>query len=200
MATKRCENCGREFEPLQSFHRFCPSCFRQMQAGTGGRPGQGSARPPSRGPSRGGGGDRVQAPGAQPLRFDDAYLADGYFLDEEKTKLRPEVIDAWAEGAALTLGRARMTSHQLRLFFNKLLAVEDRLEQATDWQQVSPQVYAFKRDVAYQVGRGVVPDAFKAFIDRNVELAAPDPTDFQHGFVEHFRSVVAYFVYHFRNN
>jgi CRISPR type III-A-associated protein Csm2 len=133
------------------------------------------------------------------FRFDRGYLQEGYFRDADQKELRPELLDKVAEQAAMALGRAGMTSHQLRLFFNKMRGIEGRLGRGEPWEEVVAEIYAFKRDVVYQVGRGVAPDAFKQFIDRNVGLATQDQASFSLGFIQHFQSVLAYFVYHFRN-
>lgn len=170
MVQKVCATCGRTFEAKEDFHRYCAECFRKRKARH------------------------------RRFRFDADYLKGGYFLDAEKEKLRPEILDRVAIDAARTLGNAHppMTAHQLRRFFNKMRAIEDKLESAGDFEIVKGDIYAFKRDVAYAVGRGVVSEQFKHFIDRNVELAASDRRDFKKGFVQHFQSVLAYFVYYFR--
>jgi CRISPR type III-A-associated protein Csm2 len=92
-----------------------------------------------------------------------------------------------------------MKSHQLRRFFNKARGIEAKLEREKDFEAVKADILGFKRDVAYQVGRGVVPAEFKQFIDRNVELAVEDKKSFKQGFLQHFESVLAYFVYYFRD-
>jgi CRISPR type III-A-associated protein Csm2 len=184
MATKVCANCGKAFVPAQPHHRYCsPACYREAT--------QGGSRAPTSYRRR----DEVPTT----FRFDASYLKDGYFRDPEKKQLRPEVLDTTAQNAALALGQAGMTSHQFRLFFNKMRAIEGRLERGEPWEEVSAEIYAFKRDVVYQVGRGVAPDPFKEFIERNVELAVQDRASFEKGFIQHFQSVLAYFVYHFRN-
>ena len=43
-------------------------------------------------------------------------------------------------------------------------------------------------------------DEFKQFIDRNMELAVQDEDSFRRGFIQHFESVLAYFVYFFRES
>ena len=47
------------------------------------------------------------------------------------------------------------------------------------------------------IGRRVVPEEFQQFINRNVELAVEDEQSFRRGFLQHFESVLAYFVYFF---
>jgi CRISPR type III-A-associated protein Csm2 len=92
-----------------------------------------------------------------------------------------------------------MKSAQLRRFFNKARGIESKLDRGGDFEAIEADIYGFKRDVAYQVGRGVVPEEFQQFIDRNVELAVVDERSFREGFMQHFESVLAYFVYFFRD-
>jgi CRISPR type III-A-associated protein Csm2 len=147
--------------------------------------------PPAAAPAR---------PSAQTdFRFDAGYLAAGYFRQEgEKRYLRPEVLDSAAINVAKALGNAGMKSAQLRRFFSKARGIEAKLDRDGDFQQILADIYGFKRDVAYQVGRKIVPEQFREFINRNVDLAVIDQQSFKQGFLQHFESVVAYFVYYFR--
>lgn len=129
-------------------------------------------------------------------QFPEDYLQGGYF--DEEGQVKPAVVDAWAERVAKVLGSSGITSHQLRRFFNQLRAVEAKLE-TKSFNSVKGDIYSLKRDAAYAVGRGVIKENFKEFIDRNVELAVQDEASFRKGFIEHFQSVLAYFTYHFRN-
>jgi CspA family cold shock protein len=132
--------------------------------------------------------------------FDAEYLAEGYFEDEEKKYLRPEVLDQLAIDVAKVLGTASpaMPMNQLRRFFNKARAIEAKLDRGADFRAVQSDIVGFKRDVAYQVGRDLVPAQFQAFINRNVALASKDERSFRDGFLPHFESVLAYFVYFFQ--
>jgi CspA family cold shock protein len=132
--------------------------------------------------------------------FDADYLAEGYFEDEEKKVLRPEVLDELAIDVAKVLGTASpaMPMNQLRRFFNKARAIEAKLDRGASFREVQADIVGFKRDAAYQVGRGLVPRAFQAFISRNVALAVEDEHSFSKGFLPHFESVMAYFVYFFQ--
>lgn len=134
------------------------------------------------------------------FRFGPEYLSEGYFEQKgDKRYLRPAVLDSLAIDAAKALGNAGMKSAQLRRFFNKARGIESRLNRDSDFEAIKADIYGFKRDVAYQVGRKIVPEAFQQFINRNVELATVDAESFRTGFLQHFESVVAYFVYYFRD-
>jgi len=135
------------------------------------------------------------------FEFGPDYLADGYFEQREgKPYLRSEVLDTLAMDVAKALGNQEMKPHQLRRFFNKARGIESKLERIKDFEAIKADIYGFKRDVAYQVGRKVVPEEFQQFINRNVELAVQDEKSFRQGFMEHFESVLAYFVYFFREH
>lgn len=134
------------------------------------------------------------------FRFGPEYLSEGYFEQRgDKRYLRPAVLDSLAIDAAKALGNAGMKSAQLRRFFGKARGIESRLARDNDFEAIKADIYGFKRDVAYQVGRKIVPEAFQQFINRNVELAVVDAESFRTGFLQHFESVVAYFVYYFRD-
>ena len=134
------------------------------------------------------------------FRFGPDYLAGGYFEDEGKRYVRPEVLDTLAIDVAKVLGTARppMPMHQLRRFFNKARGIEAKLERGGDFRAVQADILGFKRIVAYQVGRKLVSQEFLSFIERNVALAMEDEESFRKGFLPHFESVLAYFVYFFQ--
>ena len=132
------------------------------------------------------------------FQFGPNYLRGGYFEEKDgKHYLRPEILDTLAMDVARVLGNRSMKSHQLRRFFNKARGIETSLGLANDFEAIKADIYGFKRDVAYQVGRRVVPEEFQQFINRNVELAVEDEQSFRRGFLQHFESVLAYFVYFF---
>ena len=132
--------------------------------------------------------------------FGPGYLAEGYFEDEDRQYVRPEVLDALAIDVAKVLDTANppMPMHQLRRFFNKARGSEAKLDRGGDFRAVQADILGFKRAVAYQVGRGLVSREFLAFIERNVTLALEDEKSFRKGFLPHFETVLAYFVYFFQ--
>lgn len=140
------------------------------------------------------------------FRFGTGYLREGYFtLRDGKPYLRPEVIDTLAIdiakllGNRLILGRRRMKFSQLREFFQELRSLEVHLDYSHDFETIKTELGKLKGQVAYQVGREAVPEEFKLFIDRNIELAMHDEQSFRQGFVQHFTSVLAYFAYYHRD-
>lgn len=132
-------------------------------------------------------------------RLDTGYLREGYFEQAGgKRYLRPHLLDMEAIEVAQALGATGMKLSQLRRCLYRARGINRQLEYTRDFQSILPEIYALKRDVAYQVGRKIVPDQFQQFINRNIELAVADAESFQRGFLRHLESVVAYFVYYVR--
>jgi CRISPR type III-A-associated protein Csm2 len=128
------------------------------------------------------------------------YLKDGYFEEVEGIeRVKPAVVDEWAEVIALMLASGDMKAHQLRRFFSKARAIENRLKREKPFAALVTDIHTFNRDAAYAVSREVAPREFKDFIERNVEWAVQSEESFRDGFLEHFQSIVAYFVYHSRD-
>lgn len=119
------------------------------------------------------------------------YLNDSYF--DDKGHLREGIFKEEAKTVANVLAAEGMTPTALRVFYNKLKAIESRYKSSrNDFDLIKPSLYAFERDVAYQASRGVVKEEFRKFITTNAALAAKGPKEFK-GFIEHFLSVLAYF-------
>jgi CRISPR/Cas system CSM-associated protein Csm2 small subunit len=138
-------------------------------------------------------GGQQRQPGAE-------YLSRGYF--DEKKYLRAEYLQGEGMDAAQWLASAStaMTAAQLRRFFNKMRAVERKLEVGGDFEAVKADIVTFQRDAVYAIGRKVVPDILKTIIDTNVSLALQSERAFKEGFISQFETIVAYFVYRTRYN
>lgn len=186
MAKRKCDNCGKEFEPREEWHRFCSPTCRDQASGSGRPshhfPGQ-SSNPNVR----------------TNFRFGPDYLKDGYF---EKTEndciLRAEYLDQVSEEISKLLGSRGMKNHQMRRFFNKARGIQTKLKRVENFGAIKADIFSFRADVVYAVGRKVVPEEFKQFIDPNVNLAVQNECNFEKGFLRHFESVLAYFVYYFK--
>jgi len=133
---------------------------------------------------------RKQGHGGGRHALPDDYLAGGYF--DSNGYLKESLFKDDAKLVAKTLASLRMTSTSFRAFYNKVKAIENVYKATGNFDAVRPKLFAFERDVAYQVSRGVVPREFRRFIVKNSELAQQGPKEFN-GFVEHFLSVLAYF-------
>jgi len=124
-------------------------------------------------------------------KIPDNYLKNGYF--DNKEHLREGIFKEEAKEVANVIAAEGMTPTALRVFYNKLKAIESRYKSSkNDFDLIKPNIYAFERDVAYQASRGVVKEEFRKFITINAAIAAKGPKEFK-GFIEHFLSVLAYF-------
>lgn len=141
----------------------------------------------------------IPAPPAA-ARLDASYLHEGYFETRDgRRAIRPELLDSLAINVAQTLGNAGVKSQQLRRFLSRLYGIGARFARDHNCTTLAADIYRFKRDIAYLVGRKVMPEPFQHFVNRNIELSVADPESFRKGFIPHFESVFAYFVYYFRD-
>ncbi len=129
------------------------------------------------------------------FRFDVNYLKDGYFSDDKCERMRDGILDTLALDVAKALANTGINSHQLRRFFNQLRAVERSIGKQRPFETARADIVKLKSAAAYQVGRGLVREDFKRFIDRNVDLALQKECNFTKGFLPHFAAVLGFFVY-----
>ena len=163
---KKCIECGAEFTPKESHYKVCNNCNKKRYDVTSGF-------------------DKSTA------KLPNDYLKEGYF--DENGYLRAGIFQEDAKEVATVLAGLKMTSTSLRAFYNKLKAIESKYKASNNnFDLIKPNLYAFERDVAYQISRGVVSEDFRKFINKNAELAIKGPKEFK-GFIEHFLSVLAYF-------
>ncbi|MGB9803127.1 type III-A CRISPR-associated protein Csm2 [Desulfofundulus sp.] len=129
--------------------------------------------------------------------LDGDYLKGGYF--DAKGYLRKELLTSDAEKVARVLSQKGMTSAALRRFYNKLKAIDAKL-QSEEFDAVKPDLYSLQANVIYNAGRlsdgnnKLVPEEFLEFMRTNIEKAEIDRKHFK-AFIEHFQSVLAYFTY-----
>ncbi|OIP25735.1 MAG: type III-A CRISPR-associated protein Csm2 [Dehalococcoidia bacterium CG2_30_46_19] len=131
----------------------------------------------------------------QPPQLPRGYLQNGYF--DSQGNLWPEIIQQWPDEIAQTFRDGRLTTTQLRRFFNRARALEKELKTKT-FERLKEDVATLKPIAAASVGRKTAPDIFKQFIDRNVDLVlrSSDSDALVRGFLTHFQSVVAYLKYY----
>lgn len=162
----KCQECGNEFVPKEPHHKICFDCNKRKYKSS------------------------IDFERSK-IKLPDNYLDKGYF--DEKKYLREEIFKGEAKEVARVLATLRMTPTSLRAFYNKLIAIENKYKASNNnFDLIKASIYAFERDVAYQVSRGVVSEEFRKFINKNAELAKKGPEEFK-GFKEHFLSVLAYF-------
>jgi len=173
-----CIKCGKPTR--KEWHEYCEECFREI------RGQQNSRSIASRSSSR---------PG-----LPKDYLKHGYF--DSQGVLRPEMVVEHAEAVARALGKAKVTSTQLRRFFNKARLVEQHLDSGASWESQKSELLTLKPLAANVVGRASSRrereklEIFRTFIEKNVGWAVDSEKSFREGFLVHFQSVIAYFKYH----
>ena len=169
---KKCKQCGKSLKPDSKFD----TCFECGKKGGAGSTSFGT-----------------------PVSLPPEYLSKGYF--DEKGNLREGIFKDEAKEVARVLAAKRMTSTSFRAFYNKVKAIENKyktllcsagISKGDAFESIKASLFAFERDVAYQVSRGVVPEEFRKFIVKNAEIAKNGPKEFK-GLIEHFLSVLAYF-------
>ncbi len=123
------------------------------------------------------------------------YLQGGYF--DSNGDLRPEyVARAQVEPLvrAMSSAQPKLTSHQVRRFFQHCRAIEARLKARTSsWGAELTQVK--KLDVAaadaYGKSQRKIPALFHDFIRENVAMVKTE-SDFLNGFLRHFEALVGF--------
>lgn len=120
----------------------------------------------------------------------NGYLHNGYY--DEQRHLRREIFIEYPQELIqiFAAARPRVTTSALRRFYNKVKAVEGKMQRGSSYESVLQDLYSLERDAAYSVGREIMPPVFQAFIVKNVDLATQNVDNF-HGFVEHFQAVIA---------
>jgi CxxC-x17-CxxC domain-containing protein len=175
-----CSECDKParlpFVPRDPGRVFCSDCHRMRENERGG-----SSAPESRsGPAPSGGG------------LPKDYLKLGYF--DDAGNLRKEVIMEEARAVAEKLARTNLAAVKLQGFYNRARMLKDRFAGSKNFGAIEPEIRMLLIDAVDSTGRGVTPDLFRQFVERNVELAAIDAESFTEGFVEHLRCVRAWFL------
>jgi len=146
-------------------------------------------------PPRGGGGLQARGPTRQVPNLDPNYLKNGYF--DGKGNLLPEVIQKWPEERAKALchEQQKLTSTQLRRFFNRARNLERQLKAGKPFDRLKEEILNLKVIAIAAAGRGTAPELFKQMMEKNVELAVQSEEAFTRGFLAHMQSLVAYLKY-----
>lgn len=131
---------------------------------------------------------------SQPLNM--SFLSNGYYQDGEKKKIKDVLITVEAEKLGQIFAELKLTSSQLRKFFNEVRSIEAQIDGKFDEQKAL--ILMLKSKVAYSVGKKTskTPAEFKDFIDACIDKII-DEKDFK-GFVKFFEAVVGYFYYYYK--
>jgi len=127
-----------------------------------------------------------------------------YFSDPEKKRLKPELLDDYAQNRAKDFipnkakdSKENLKTTQMRRFYDELKAIERKImaeknieEQKRNFERDRPLIVMFKAKAVYAEKRGVAPRAFTQFIFDHV-ASINDIKDFK-GFLKVFEAVVAF--------
>jgi CRISPR/Cas system CSM-associated protein Csm2 small subunit len=212
--TRACAKCGTAFTPRHPRHRLCDKCAaeappreprppREARPSAEARPVRDARTTPETAlPAR---------PVARLVRREPLparrvstvsagvppdYLAGGYFTAGARG-LRDELYLDWAQQWAELLVLRRLSSAQLRAFYNHVRRAAASLEAGGDAQQARAQVLRIPGFAAARVGRPGFPLEFREFLDRNIEQVK-DAASLR-AFADHFQAVVGYTAGRLRN-
>lgn len=149
-----------------------------------------------RGPGGGGGDGGPQRNPPTTPRLSDVLREveqKGYF--DEKNILRPQVIQDWPKIAADDFKGGGLTSTQLRRFFTKAKAIEQKLKSGQSFDRLREEIHTLKPLAAAAVGKRNAPEIFNMFMEVHVHQALKSPEAFTRGFIIHLQSIIAYTKY-----
>ena len=125
----------------------------------------------------------------------EAFMQRGYF---EGKKIFPELIKEWPKWLAENFLRARLTSTQLRRFFNKMRVIQQRIDATNDFERYKEDILGLTPLAAAAVGKETAPKIFYDVMRMNVDNAVNSQPAFERGFIIHFQSIIAYMKYYER--
>lgn len=155
----------------------------------GGSGGQGNRLPPG---DRG--GPNLDRRVSDPDLWGQDYLKDGYFEPGTDGALRLEYVSrAKVEPLVEAMAGDKLTTGQIRRFFQHCRGVEAKLRAGAPWGAVRPTFQFIEAAAADARGKRPqkIPDLFYDFICRNV-AAVKTKNDFLRGFLPHFEAVVGF--------
>lgn len=123
-------------------------------------------------------------------------IFDTFYQDPEKNKLKLELFFEAPQNLADFLGRARLSSKQLRMIFTAFQKFAVPLEKKRiDFEQAKIEFGKFYRErIERQINRreSPLPRAMKTFVDQHKNLIMNDEREML-GFYEYLYSLVCYF-------
>lgn len=152
-----------------------------------------------------GGGQQYQAPGGDQLPTPRLLH---YYLDTEKRKLDPSLVDEkaieWAR-SFISDPKLPLKSTQMRRFYDEIKAIERKIQTGKDIQEQQARferdralVMMFKAKAVYAEKRKVAPREFTQFIFDHM-ASIKDLLDFQ-AFIKVFEAVVAFHRFYAKDN
>ncbi len=119
------------------------------------------------------------------LKIDHTFYKNGI--------LRREVFVEIPEKISKLFSNGNMGMNKLRAFFCMLRNAYDalNLDKKLTFEGIKPRLWAIQRAVEDRTRRGVTPESFRQFVIHYLEIALQNKDEL-YGFVEFFRSVIAY--------
>ena len=195
----KCNQCGKDLYPKESWRTNCFDCFRNNKS-QGGRPGNTAQASHSRQASR----PIQRVIYADPVLSFADYLAEikekKYFRDSDK--IREDLLTEHARVVALQLVDSEVSAGQIRRFFSKARSIEQKLDTQTPFDSIKGDLEKMQPHAANIVGREQSAgkrerlECLHEFIVANVNLAKESESAFRKGFLPHFESILAYFTYY----
>lgn len=168
---KKCEICGKDFEPKESYHRKCPECFR-----SDGPQGKNSYA------------HRGSPPSEKAEPIEKLFLKSYY--DQKGDLLEAIFIDI-PEKLAAFFSKHGLKTKQLREFFKRASHARNiaLLKGIDASRSILNECIPHAK---YQTERKIIPVSFKKFIDHHIPIAKESEKMLE-GFYKHFDSIVCYF-------
>lgn len=113
-----------------------------------------------------------------------------------KAKLFSEIADKWAKDVYNESNNKKLNKpSQIRKFYDEVLRFKDDLQtNEKEFESVLPYIQMLKAKVNYAVGRDLVSEKFKEFIEKSVD-AVKDKEDFE-AFSGLFEAFMGYYKYY----
>jgi CRISPR/Cas system CSM-associated protein Csm2 small subunit len=125
-------------------------------------------------------------------KFPDPLKIKDTFYNNNKT-LKEDVFLDLPERTARLFAQGGMGMNKLRAFFCMVRNAYDllNLDRSLSLENIKPQLWALQRAVEDRTRRGVTPKSFREFINFYLQISLKNKEEL-YGFVELFRSVIAY--------
>ena len=90
------------------------------------------------------------------------------FLDRENN-IRPELLDEEAQDIAKKLRDEKITTHQVRRFFDEVKSYKARLDRGEDYKKIKPLIVMLKSKAKYAATKNKKMNIFYEFIGKSID-------------------------------
>jgi len=95
------------------------------------------------------------------------------FLDSEG-KIRTELLDGEAMKIAEELSKAKLSTHQVRKFFDEVKNYKARIEKGDDFEKIMPLIVMLKSKAKYAASRKKEMNVFRDFLYKSIDKIKED--------------------------